>query len=177
MREEIRVPLIPAVIVISVFFLLCIILYGMKEAESRMKANLQKRLDEAVVIEHDLEAKLRDFEVANAEMKTKMISQEEKIGILNKMLEDEKSAAVKSFASLQANEAEIANLKSELEQANMERDRLIKDMQSLNESYLNLKFQLQVMVETKEEMEARVKELVDKQGVSLGTIVINQKTK
>ena len=77
---------------------------------------------------------------------------------------------------LQEHEDEIRALRSKLENEEAEKESLLKKVEKANEDYLSIKVQLENTLKTKEEMEQKAKELVEKEGVSLGTIVVDQKT-
>jgi chromosome segregation ATPase len=151
-----------------------IILFVIKESEKDKKMVLQKRLDEITVLKQDLESKVREIELANAEMKASLKIQEEKANMLSQRLDDEKSASGKYASQVQQREIEIQSLKSRLSEEKSEKDSLLGRIEKMNEEYLRLKFQLENMLKTKEEMDKRASELAEKEGVSLGTIVINQ---
>lgn len=151
-----------------------IVLYVMKENERGKVTALQKRVEEVTVVKDLLEVKMKEVEIANAELKTAIKSDEEKITALTKTFDDEQAAHGRDVARLQQNEAELKSVKAKLDEERTERDDLAKRLERLNEEYLNLKFQLENLLKTKEEMERKAKEMADKEGVSLGTIVIKR---
>lgn len=156
--------------------LLCatITLFVSKESEKDKRIATQKHLDEVIVAERNLEAKLKDAEIMNVEMKTNIKSQDEKIATLLKSLDEVKTANADLTAKIQEREVEAQNLKSKLEEERIEKEDLLKRHEKLNEDYLNLKFQLENLLKMKEELEKKVKELAEKESVSLGTVVIKQ---
>ena len=161
----------------AAIILLCstIALYFVKENEREKKVAVQKTLGESLAAKQNLEERLREIELANAEMKANIASQEEKVGALSRSLEEEKAVSAGNLAKIQEKGAEIEKLKSRLEEERAEKEGLLSRLEKLNEEYLNLKFQLQNLLKTREELEEKAKELVEKEGVSLGTIVIKQK--
>lgn len=149
-------------------------LYMMKENEKDKRINLQRQVDTLTIEKQNLEVRLKESEVANTQAASAIKFQEEKIGMLSKNLEDEKTAADKNITRLQEKEFEIQNLKARIEEARAEKQEAQRNTEKLNEDYLNIKFQLENLIKTKEELEKKAKELADKEGVSLGTVVIKR---
>jgi len=151
-----------------------IFLYVTKESEKEKRIGLQKQIEELTIKGQGFEAKLKEAEIAGAQMAASIKFQEEKINMLTKDLEDEKAAGAKSTARMQEKEFEIQNLKAKIEEIKTDKRGIAKDLEKLYEHHLNLEFQMENLVKTKEELEKKAKELVDKEGVSLGTVVIKQ---
>lgn len=149
-------------------------LYMMKENEKEKRINLQRQVDTLTIEKQSLEVRLKESDVANAQAASTIKFQEEKISALSKDLEDEKAAGGKNVVKLQEKEFEIQNLKARIEEVKAEKQEVQKNAEKLNEDYLNIKFQLENLVRTKEELEKKAKELTDKEGVSLGTVVIKR---
>jgi len=151
-----------------------IFLYVTKESEKDKRISLQKQVEELTVKGQVFEAKLKETEIANAQMAASIKFQEEKINMLAKGLEDEKEARSKNLASIQAKEVETQNLKAKIEEIRSQKEDVMKSLEKLNEEYLNMKFHLENLIKTKEELEAKAKELSEKEGISLGTVIVKQ---
>ena len=65
-------------------------------------------------------------------------------------------------------------MKTKVEYIRAEKEYAVKSLEKLNEEYLNMKFHLENLIKTKEELEVKAKELSEKEGVALGTVVIKQ---
>ncbi len=89
-------------------------------------------------------------------------------------LEDEKEARSKSRVSIQSKEMEVQSLKMKVDEIRAEKEDVARSLTKLNEDYLNMKFYLENLVKTKDELKARAKELSEKEGISLGTVVVKQ---
>ncbi|MFA5146419.1 MAG: hypothetical protein WC515_03450 [Candidatus Omnitrophota bacterium] len=151
-----------------------IVLFVLKENERDRKVMLQKRFDEVSMAKAEVESALKELEMANIEMKTNIKAQDEKIGILAQNLEEAKKALARALIKTDEREFEIQNLKRKLEEERAEKEDLLKRLEKVNEDYMNMKFQLDNLLRTKEELEKRAREITEKEGVSLGTIVIKQ---
>ena len=174
MIKEGKVLSIISFITIILLLLTTIFLYMMKENERDKGISLQKQVEELTIKGQSFEAKLKETEIANAQMATSIKFQEDKINILAKDLEDEKAANGKSTAKIQEKESEIQNLKAKIEEVKAEKRGIAKDLEKLYEHHLKMEFQLENVLKTKEELENRAREVAEKEGVSLGTVVIKQ---
>ena len=151
-----------------------IFLYITKESERDKRIGLQKQVEELTIKGQSFEAKLKETEIANAQMAASVKFQEEKMNMLARGLEDEKAANSKSIAKIQEKEFEIQNLKAKIEEIKADKRGIARDLEKLYEHHLNMEFQLENLVKTKEELEKKAREISEKEGVSLGTVVIKQ---
>jgi len=163
-----------SLVIIVLLLLTSMFLYITKESEVDKKMALQKQVEELTAKEQVSEAKLKEMEIVNAQMGASIKFQEEKINTLTRELESEKEVRGKNLASIQAKEAEAENLKAKVEEIKAEKEDIVKNLEKLNEEYLNMKFHLENLIKTKEEMEAKAKELSEKEGISLGTVIVRQ---
>jgi chromosome segregation ATPase len=175
--KQINQPLLLLSVVAAMLLVSTVMLYIAKEAEKTEKANAQRRLSEALEARKTIEAKLREIENEAAGAKSSLKAQEEKIAALSKDLEEQKSASAKYAAAIKEKEAEIDCLKIRLAEAKAERDKLVGDLQRLNDEHVQLKFYFENIMKSKEEIDKKAKEIAEKQGISLGTIVIKQNSK
>lgn len=174
MNNDNRIVNIASIAVIVLLLFSTILLYSMKESEKDKRISLQKRVDELVIKEETLSAKLKEVQMSNAEMSANIKFQDEKISMLTKDLEDEKESGGKAAAKIQEKELEVQNLKSKIEEVRADKLAIQKMLDKLNEDYLSMKFNLENVIKTKDELEARAKELSEKEGVSLGTVIIKR---
>jgi len=165
-----------AISFITIILLLftAIFLYITKESERDKRMGLQKQVEELTIKGQSFEAKLKETEIANAQMAASVKFQEEKMNMLARGLEDEKAANSKSIAKIQEKEFEIQNLKAKIEEIKADKRGIARDLEKLYEHHLNMEFQLENLVKTKEELEKKAMEISEKEGVSLGTVVIKQ---
>jgi len=165
-----------AISFITVILLLftSIFLYVTKESERDKRISLQKQVEELIIKGQNFEAKLKETEIANAQMASSIKFQEEKMNMLAKGLEDEKAANSKNTAKIQEKEFEIQNLKAKIEEIKTEKRGIATDLEKLYEHHLNMEFQLENLLKTKEELEKKARDLVDKEGISLGTVIVKQ---
>ena len=151
-----------------------IFLYITKESERDKRIGLQKQIEEMTVKGQSFDAKLKETEIANAQMSASIKFQEEKINMLAKEVEDEKAVNSKNTVKIQEKEFEIQNLKAKIEEIKTEKRGIARDLEKLYEHHLNMEFQLENLLKTKEELEKKAKELVEKEGISLGTVIVKQ---
>jgi len=153
------------------------VLYSMKEGEKTQKLSFQKRLGEVTSVKEDLEKKFKDAETVNAEMGNNIKSLKERMGMLSQQLGEEKTAHTKTTIRLRKKESDLQGLNSKIEITNIEKENLLKELGRLNNDYSSMKFMAENLTKTKEVLENKIKELSEKENVSLGTIVIKQPAK
>ena len=173
-KDGSKVVLIALSVVCFILLYSTVAFYIMEEGEKGKKNALQKKFDEVTAVKQGLEAKLKEAEMLTVELKTRLKTQEETIDTMTKSIDEAKSENNRNFIKLQSRENEIRAMKTKLENEKAEKDSLLKKIEKANEDYLNLKVQLENMLKTKEEIDRKAKELVEKEGVSLGTIVVNE---
>lgn len=168
--------ILSGVLLIGVILLLstAIVFYLMKESEKEKRITLQRQVDTLSIEKQNLETKLKESEIATAQAESNIKFQDEKISILNKEIEDEKTANSKYAMKIQEKELELHALKMKIEESRAQKQEAEKKLERINEDYLNMKFQLENIMRTKEELEKKAKEIAEKEGVSLGTVVVKQ---
>jgi len=168
--------ILPAISLIVTILLLSITitLYIAKGSERDKRMVLQKQYEELTIKGQAFESKLKEAEIANAQMSSSIKFQEDKINMLAKQLEDEKALNSKNVAKIQEKEFEIQNLKTKIEEIRAGNRGIARDLEKLYEHHMNMEFQFENLTKTKEELEKKAKELTDKEGISLGTVIIKQ---
>lgn len=174
MNKDDKIFLIASFMVIILLLFAVVSLYMAKENEKEKRTNLQRQVDAMSVEKQNLEAKVRDLELAGIQTASSIKFQEEKISALAKDLEDEKAVVAKNITALQAKEFEIQSLKTRIEEMKAEKLDMQKNAEKLNEDYLNIRFQLENLIKTKKELEKKARAIAEKEGVSLGTVVIKR---
>ena len=174
MNKDDKIFLIASFMVIILLLFAVVSLYMAKENEKEKRTNLQRQVDGLSIEKQNLEAKVRDLELTGIQTASSIRFQEEKISALAKDLEDEKAVVAKNITALQAKEFEIQSLKTRIEEIKAEKLDMQKNAEKLNEDYLNIRFQLENLIKTKKELEKKARAIAEKEGVSLGTVVIKR---
>ena len=174
MNKDDKIFLIASFMVIILLLFAVVSLYMAKENEKEKRANLQRQVDGLSIEKQNLEVKVRDLELTGIQTASSIRFQEEKISALTKDLEDEKAVVAKNITALQAKEFEIQSLKTRIEEMKAEKLDMQKNAEKLNEDYLNIRFQLENLIKTKKELEKKARAIAEKEGVSLGTVVIKR---
>ena len=94
--------------------------------------------------------------------------------MLSREIEEQKAANSNHLAKIQEKELQIQNLKSKIDEVKSEKQGVLRDLDKLYQHHLKTEFQLENLTKTKEELEKKAKEIAEKEGVSLGTVVIKQ---
>jgi chromosome segregation ATPase len=174
MINENKVLSVISFVTIMLLLFTTIFLYITKESEKDKRVSLQKQVDELTIKGQNIESKLKEAEIASAQMSASIKFQEDKINMLTRALEDEKAVGVKNVAKIQEREFEMQALKAKMEEMKTDKRGIAKEMEKLYEHHMSLEFQMENLLKTKEELEEKAKELTEKEGVSLGTVVIKQ---
>lgn len=163
-------------LLITVVFLLFSVfaLFVMKEGEKDKRLTLQKQFDTLTTEKQVVEGKLKEMEITHAQALSNIKFQEEKIAMLSKSINDEKAINNTNTTKIQEKEFEIQRLKTKVDEVLAEKRGALMDLEKLNERHLNMKFQMENLMKTKEELEKKAKEVAEQEGVSLGTVVIKQ---
>ena len=149
--------------------------YVMEETEKGKKNGLQKKFNEITLVKEDLETKLKDIETMNVELKTRLKSQEDTISSMTERIEIQKKENMQNIFKLQARGNDIRGMRAKIENERIEKESLLKKIEKANEEAVNLKLQLDNLTKTGQEADKNAKDIAEKEGVSLGTIVIDQK--
>ena len=177
MFKGIKILLISLSVICIILLGTAAVLYSMKEGEKTQKLSFQKRLGEVTNVKEDLEKKFKDAEDVNTEMGNNIKSIKEKLAAVSQQLGEEKAAHTKTTARLRKKEFDVRSISSKIEIANVEKENLLKEMEKLNNDYSSMKFMLENLTKAKEALEKKVKELSEKENISLGTVVIKQPAK
>jgi len=173
--NPVNIPLILSFAAAIIFLIFSFVLYGAKEKERETRISVQNRLDETLAAKERVELRLRDLEIEAAAVKANLKAKEDELGVMSGRLEEEKALSSEKSAALKEKDTQISRLTSNIGEVRIERDKIAGDLEKLNYEHQQLKFYLDNLMKTKEEIDAKAKEIIKKQGVSLGTIVLNQK--
>ncbi len=177
MRERKEILTIALAITSVVLLGAVVVTYVRGQAEKERRIVIQKNFNDISTAKQELEGRMKDAEILNAQMKEKIADREGKIQMLLRQVDDEKAVGAKAGLLLQEKESELCVLRSKLEEDKAEKKELIERFNKLSEDYVVLKSYLKYTIKTKEELERKAKELSEKEDVSLGTIVIQQGSK
>ena len=170
-----RITLISLSVVCFILLYSTVAFYVMVEGEKAKRHVLQKNLDEATSANQELESKLKESAALAVELKTRLKTQEETITLTTQHLDEATNANNRSLLKLQARESEIRSMEAKITAAAAEKADLTAKLAKASEDYLALKTQIENSSRTKEDMEKTAKETAEREGVSLGTIVVDQK--
>ncbi len=169
-----RVVLISISVICFILLYSTVAFYVMEEGEKSKRHVAEKKLGEVTLAKQDTEAKLKDAETLAIELKTRLKAQEDTITGITEQLNAEKASNNKNLFKLQARENEIRAMKAKLESETALRDALSVKLTKANEDYLAIKSQTDSSSKTKEEEDNKAKDKAAREGMSLGTIVVNQ---
>ena len=170
-----RVTLISLSVVCFILLYSTVAFYVMVEGEKAKRHVLQKKFDEVTIAKQDLESKLKESEALTVELRTRLKTQEETITLATQRLDEMTGTNNRNLFKLQARENEIRSMRARISGAVAEKDVLTARLAKASEDYINLRSQIENSSKTKEEIDRKAKETAEREGVSLGTIAMNQK--
>jgi len=176
MNKDSRVALISLSVVCFILLYSTVAFYVMEEGEKGKKIVLQKKLGDMTAEKQELEMKLKEVETLSVELKARLKTQEDTIADMTKSLGDEKDANTANLLKLKSHEDGIKAMEARLESEIAEKENLVKRITKLTEDYQSIRSQSENENKTKEETDKKAKETMEKEGVSLGTIVVDRKT-
>lgn len=159
------------------FLVFTVVLYGAKEREKNDRVNAQNRLDKTLSAKEKVDLELREAEIENAAAKANLKAADDKLEALSRRLEELVASDIEKTSVIKQKDETVSRLKADLEELRAERDRLVVDLEKSSYDYRQLKVYLDNVMKTNEEMDRKAKEISERYGVSLGTIVLNQNPK
>lgn len=174
-KDSSRVVLISLSVVCFILFYSTVAFYVMEETEKSKKIVAQKKLVEVTTEKQSLDSKLNEAEALMVELKTRLSTQEATIAEMTQRLDEERKANTNNMLKLKSRGNEIRGMKSKIINIEMEKEELIKKIAKLTEDYQNIKSQVENTAKTREDTEKKSKETMEREGVSLGTIVVDHK--
>lgn len=171
---ESRPPLWLMVFVLTAAVSTASVFYFLKEKEKNEKLSVSLQLTEAVSSQKKLEESLQTLRISGASLEEKVQSQEEIILTIKHSLDEQQALRQKAESEITIKESEIRELRAQVLRAEEEKRDLQSRLEKQYEDYYNMKTQLSTILKTKEELEAKAKELAENGPVSLGTVVIRQ---
>ena len=152
------------------------VFYYLKENEKNEKLRIGAQLTEAVSSQKKLETDLQALQLSAASLEAKLKSQEEKITSIQAELGEQQELRQKAEWQITLKQAEIESLKTQIHKGEDAKRDLQSKLEKQYEDYYNMKTQLANVLKTKQELEAKAKELAENGPVSLGTVVVRRNT-
>lgn len=172
MNRNIKIGL-ALLVVASVFFLSSTVAFfisGEKEKQKRMQLEEElKKIEEAKSV---LEGELDEVKVVNKDLESKLNSAREQAQKIAEELAREKEGRNILTAQLDEEKKRTDQLVADVMKEKEARLELVQQLSKAEESYRELKTKLDLMIDAKETLEARLKDLLAKKGVELESIEV-----
>jgi len=170
-----RIVLIALTVACFILLYSTVAFYVMEESEKGKRHALQKKVDEITVLRQDLEAELKETETLAIELRARLTTQEDTISNMTKALDEERHANNTNLFKLKERENEIRAMRAKIDNEKAEKDNLLKKLEAANEECLGIKAQLENDLKSKAEEDVKAKEISEREGLSLGTVVVGRK--
>ena len=165
---------IASLVACAVLFCAASVFYVLKEREEKEKLSLRSELSQASDHQKKLEADLHELQVSNSSFQERIKFQEDKISELAQSVEAVRAEREKAQAVVLEKESEIEKLRAQIQNAEREKRDLLSRLDKQYAEYYDMKFQLNSILKTKEELEKKARELAENGPVYLGTVIIRQ---
>ena len=164
---------ISLLILVSIFFMCVSVgLFFVGENEKDKRLFLENKIEEIVKAKDDLKKTLDDLEVINKDLESKLSSTHQQIKSLSEDYAREKGMRESLAAELYGQKKEAKELIDDIMEAKEQRVGFIQKLAQAEDGYRKLKAQLQVVVQAKETLEKKVKEIIAQKGVELEKIIV-----
>ena len=163
-----------AMVVAVIFLLSTIALFVMLNSEKSATLALQNELAEVLKAKKKLSAEIDEVKIIKSDLEMKLSVLEAQAKMLGDSYEKEKSQRESLKLELTKKDTELSGIKGQLDSAAAEKRNLQATLDQEKTKYSQLKERVDKLVEVKNELEKKVKDIVDKQGVELERIVVKQ---
>jgi len=164
---------ISLLVVTSVFFLcVSLALFFMKEDEKDRRISVEGELEETLAVNTELESGLEELKIVNTDLESRLDASENQVKTLNERLSREKEAHKATKAELAEQKKEARKLADQIVAEKEEKVGIVKKTSNVESENRRLKNQLELILQAKETLEKKVKEIISQKGVELEKIVI-----
>lgn len=165
---------IGAIIVAVIFLFSTIVLFVMLTGERNSKTALQSELTEVMKAKKKLSQEIDEVKVSKSELEMKLSTLEAQAKTLSESYEKEKAQGESLKQELAKRYTELGSVKGQLEGIATEKQNLQEQLDQEKTKYNQLKERVDKLVGVKDELESKIKDIVDKQGVELERIVVKE---
>ncbi|MDP3790134.1 MAG: hypothetical protein Q8R48_07025 [Candidatus Omnitrophota bacterium] len=163
-----------AVIVAVIFVISTLVLLVMLTGEKSSKAALQNELAEVMKAKKKLSQEVEEVKIAKSDLEMKLSSLEAQTKELGDSYEKAKSQSENLKQELTKKDTELSSIKGQIDTITSEKQGLASQLDQEKTKYSQLKERVDKLVAVKDELEKKIKEIVDKQGVELERIVVKE---
>lgn len=164
---------IALLVIVSIFFLcVSVALIFIKESEKDKRLTLEARLDEILDINDELEQNLEELGFVNRDLETKLNGVQRELKGLTEDYSNEKNNSKLITAELDEQKKEVKKLVDEVMAEKEEKVGFVQKLAQAENEYQKLRSQLEIVVQAKETLERKVKEIIAQKGVELERIVV-----
>jgi len=158
---------------VSIFAIgIIVILFLALNKEKTEKAALQNELAQVMKEKKNLSDQLAELELIKGDLERKVSELETKANMLSENYEKEKSQNDVIKSKLSKKEEELNGIKVKLETAIGEKKRLQEILDEEKTKYSQLKEHVDKLVDVKDVLEDKVRNIINKQGIELERIVV-----
>lgn len=155
-----------------IFILSSVVLVVALKKERTEKVTLQTELAEVAKERKKLSDEVEELKVIKGDLEMKLSGLEAQAKLLAENYEKEKSQGDIVRLKLKEKEGEFKNLKAKLESITSEKGKIQVMLDEERTKYSELKKRVDKLVNVKDELESKVRDIINKQGIELERIVV-----
>jgi len=165
--------IIAAIGIITIIALVADVFLFMSFNRVRLEnAAYRNELDKTLRQQKELGQKIEELEVVNLDLERQNADLSARYESLNNQYQSEKAGMDAIRLELNRKKQEIRNLNSQFRQETQEKGKLREMLDSEKSRYVKLKERVDKLIEVKDVLEEKVKDIINKQGVELERIVV-----
>ena len=173
MSKTFKIVLILLVVASVIFAAIAVIGFMGKEREYMKRLIVEDKLASTLKAKTGIEKELETVKSAKEQAETKIIKIEGKFKELSSQFDDVKQKSEYGVVELEAKKAELAKIKTDLDNEKKEKISISRKLESLQADYDKAKKETLRLVDEKADLEKRILDLREKQPVDLDKIVVN----
>ncbi|NQT06541.1 MAG: hypothetical protein HQ575_03270 [Candidatus Omnitrophica bacterium] len=159
-------------------FLMCstVAFFILKESEKEKRAYIEAELKKAVIAKEDTVRELGEIKIINKDLESKLSSARDEAKKISEQLAREKASKESLTSQLEEEKRKSDELLDDVMKEKEERLGLVHKLTSAEGAFRDLNDQYKVLMDAKETLEARLKDMMTRKGVELERIEVRGST-
>lgn len=172
MNKNLKIGLVLLIIASVSFLCSTVAFFILKESEKEKRLYLEKELKETIAERESIAKDLEEIKILKRDLESKLSSAQEEAKRISEELAKEKEARGLIASQLGEEKKRSDTLMADVMKEKEERLTLVHQLARAGDSYRQLKEQFDLLVEAKETLEDKLKEMMAKKGVELEKIEV-----
>jgi hypothetical protein len=172
MNRNLKIGLSLLIIASVVFLSSTIAFFVLKEAEAEKREYIERELKDVLRAKGDLSKEISELKASNRELENRLSSAKDQARSISEEIAREKEARRMLSMQLEEEKKKSDGLMADIMREKEERLTLVHQLAKAEESYRQMKEQFNMMLQAKETLEEKLKDMMAKKGVELERIEV-----